>query len=124
MSQAAKTVLVVEDYDDTRDMIRMLLEMKGCRVVEAANGKSGVEEARREKPALIFMDLNLPVLDGFKATEEIKKEAGLLHIPVIAMSAHCWDFDWKEKALGAGCVECVGKPLEFEVVGRMVDRYC
>jgi CheY-like chemotaxis protein len=100
-------ILIAEDFADTRLMIKMVLEMKGHRVVEAANGREAVEIATRERPHLILMDLNMPVMDGIAAAERLREQPETAMVPTIAVTAHCRDAAWRERALQAGCVECV-----------------
>ena len=120
-----KTILVVEDHDDIRATIKMILEVMGCRVMEATDGAAAVELARRERPHLILMNLNLPVLDGFQATKQIREQGETLQIPVVAMSAHCWDFDWHEKAKRVGCQDCLKKPVDFDALDKLLIKiYC
>src|SRR3954467_2574414 len=86
--EASPIVLVVEDFEDNRFMMRRLLEMSGYRVVEAVNGEQAVEAAVEERPDLILMDLSLPKLDGLAATRRIRQHAGLARTPIVAVSAH------------------------------------
>jgi two-component system, cell cycle response regulator DivK len=86
-------ILVAEDYDDTRSLIRMLLQTKGHRVVEAVNGREVVELAARERPDLILMDLNMPVMDGVEATRRLRARPEVSDVPVVAVTAHCGDGD-------------------------------
>jgi two-component system cell cycle response regulator DivK len=113
------TVLVVDDDADIRELIRMVLTMKGCRVVEAADGRQALELAQQVHPALILMDLSMPVIDGYEATRRLKAQPELCGIPVIAVSAHC-DPQHRQKALAAGCSECVGKPVDFNQLGELL----
>src|SRR3712207_8036540 len=83
-----RTVMVVEDFEDNRFMMRRLLEMSGYRVVEAVNGQEAVEVAARERPDLILMDLSLPLLDGLAATRRIREQPDLRAVPIVAVSAH------------------------------------
>src|SRR5919107_6147165 len=83
--EARPTVLVVEDFEDNRFMMRRLLEMSGYRVIEAVNGQEAVETARREHPDLILMDLSLPLLDGLAATRRIREQDGLSKVPIVAV---------------------------------------
>ena len=119
-----KTVLVAEDYDDTRAMIKMLLEMRDCRVLEAANGQEAVEVVTRNCAGidLILMDLRMPVLNGVEATRRIRAQSETCHIPVVAISAHC-EGVWREEALAAGAVECFSKPIEFDLLEEILVRY-
>lgn len=115
-------ILIAEDFDDTRQMMRLLLEMRGHHVVEAANGQEAVELATRARPDLILMDLNMPVLDGITATMLLRERPETSGVPVVAVTAHCGDLEWRERALAAGCVECVEKPVDFERLERLLDR--
>lgn len=118
-----KTILIVEDYDDTRELIAHILRGKGFRVVEAADGLKAVNAAKREKPDLILMDLSLPALDGFEATRQIKEGADTKHIPVVAVSAHCGESRSREKAKGVGCLDCVNKPVDFDTLDKILKRF-
>ena len=115
-------ILIAEDFDDTRQMMKLLLEMRGHRVVEAANGQEAVELATSQRPDLILMDLNMPVLDGITATLLLQGRPETSGVPVVAVTAHCGDPVWRERALAAGCVECVAKPVDFEQLEGLLDR--
>ena len=119
---AGRTVLVVEDYDDTRLMLKMMLEMDGYEVAEAGDGQQAVELAPRVHPGLILMDLNLPVLNGFEATRLIHCSAETKDIPIIAVSAQCVG-EFRQRAIDAGCLDCVQKPINYAVLRSVVDRY-
>jgi len=120
MSQ--KTVLLAEDYDDARMILKRLLEMEGHRVVEAANGLEAVELAERHSSEidLILMDLTMPVLDGYEATRRILSSEVTSHIPVVALSALC-EQETKTKAIQAGCSDCLPKPLDFKLVEELLE---
>lgn len=113
-SITATRVLVVDDYEDNRTMLRYLLQRKGLQVLEACNGAEAVEIARRETPDLILMDLSMPFMDGFEATRHLKQLDSTKGIPVLALSANCNDSAQCAKALEAGCTDCFQKPLPFE----------
>ena len=117
-----RTVLVVDDSGDIRELMRMMLQMKNCMVIEAANGQEAVELAPRVCPNLILMDLSMPVLDGYEATRLIKAQLKTQNIPIVAVSAFC-DVENRHKAVAAGCIECVSKPIDFAVIGEVVNRY-
>lgn len=119
-----KIVLVVEDFDDTRVMMKMLLEMEGCQVLEAVNGREAVEIAATHGPEinLILMDLRMPVMTGVEATRLIHERAETCHLPIVAMSAHC-EGHWREDALAAGAVECVAKPVDIPVLEKLLSRF-
>jgi two-component system, cell cycle response regulator DivK len=119
----AKTVLLVEDFADSRFMMRQLLEMDGYRVVEATNGREAVEFAERECPDLILMDLSLPEMDGLEATKLIRQLEGLCDTPIIALTAHDAE-QFHSIAMEAGCTVYVTKPVDFDLLGVVVGRFC
>lgn len=115
------TVLVVEDSDDTRLLIRKFLEAQGYGVVEAGDGFEAVEAARRHSPDLILMDLNLPRLDGLAAVEEIRSCLEYRRQPpVIALTAFD-TYGMRDAALAAGCSEYLLKPLNLDRVARTIS---
>jgi two-component system cell cycle response regulator DivK len=116
-----QTVLVVEDYDDARELISVLLSGGGYRVIEARDGAEAVEVARRECPDLVIMDMSLPGVDGLTATQAIREIEELCHMPVIACSANDVR-EWADKALAAGCNEFVSKPLDFTALEEALKR--
>lgn len=105
-------VLLVEDNEMNRDMLSRRLERKGFDVVFAQDGSVAVELAGSEQPALILMDMSLPVMDGWEATRRIKADPATQGIPVIALTAHAMAGD-KEKAMEAGCEDYDTKPVDF-----------
>ena len=107
------TILIVEDHDDTREMLRTFYEMSGCRVVEACNGLDAVEAASRERPALLLLDGSLPFLDGLGATRRIRENALLDNVRIVALNG--WgSASYTTAALAAGCNDCIVKPLDLE----------
>src|SRR2546427_13077169 len=117
-----KLFLVVEDFEDSRFMMRKLLEMAGYRVVEATDGEEAVEVALEERPALILMDLSLPKLDGLAATRKIRKHKGFRKVPIVAVSAHDSP-ESRQEALDAGCNEYVAKPIDFDQLNTLLKRF-
>ena len=105
-------ILYVEDNEDNVYMLVRRLERKGYEVVVANDGEQGVAMVRSESPALVLMDLSLPVLNGWEATRQIKADPELSKIPVIALSAHAMSGE-REKALDAGCDDFDTKPVEL-----------
>ena len=105
-------ILYVEDNDDNVYMLRGRLTRAGFAVVVAGDGEQGVAMATSEAPALILMDLSLPVLDGWEATRRLKAGAETAAIPVIALSAHAMDGE-RARALAAGCDDFDTKPVDF-----------
>ena len=116
------TVMVVDDSKDIRDLISMRLRWKGYQVVEAETGEQAVELAPQTCPGLILMDLSMPGIDGYEATRRIKALPGLSGIPIVAVSAFCQSGN-KDKALAAGCIECVSKPIDFGIFDSMLSRH-
>lgn len=113
-------ILVADDTDDIRLMIRVMLENKGHRVVEAEHGREAVELAMREHPDVILMDLSMPVMDGIEATRRLRQQPETAKMPIIAVTAHCTDPDWHQRALAAGCTEFVGKPVDFSRLEQLI----
>jgi two-component system cell cycle response regulator DivK len=120
-NEARPTVLVVEDYDDARELMSIWLEGSGYRVVQARDGAEAVEAARRECPDLVIMDMSLPTLDGLSATAAIRRIEELCHVPVIACSANDVQ-EWADKALAAGCNDFVSKPVDFAALEKALKR--
>jgi CheY-like chemotaxis protein len=114
-------VLLVEDTEDNRFMMRRLLEMVGYTVVEARNGQEAVHLAESESPALILMDLSLPIIDGLAATRLIRKISTAKKTPIIAVSAHD-TADFEEEALAAGCNGYVTKPIDFSSLEVLIAQ--
>ena len=127
MKKQAKTptVLLVEDTEDNRFMMKRLLEMTGYRVIEAMNGEEAVKLAQAELPHLILMDLSLPVIDGLAATRLIRKLPDFESTPIIAVSAHDTS-DFQSEAIAAGCNSYVTKPIDFneleELIGQLLQK--
>jgi CheY-like chemotaxis protein len=110
-SSTPRTILVVDDFDDTRLLLRTWLERRGFRVVEAENGIEAVNFARSEAPDLIIMDMEMPQLDGLAATRRIRQQENMSSVPIVAVSAYGAD-QFRELAIAAGCDEYVSTPFE------------
>jgi len=104
-----KRILVVEDQEDLRGILRDLLVSSGYEMLEAGDGQAGVDKAKAEKPDLILMDIQMPVMNGYDATRTIKADPDLKPIPVVAISSFAMKGD-EEKARAAGCDHYVTKP--------------
>lgn len=115
-------ILIVEDNEMNRDMLSRRLERRGFAIVMAVDGQQGVDMARAEKPDLILMDMSLPVMDGWTATQTIKGDAELAKIPVIALTAHAMAGD-REKAMGAGCDDYDTKPIELPRLLEKIGKF-
>ena len=115
-------ILIVEDNEMNRDMLSRRLERRGFAIVMAMDGQQGVDMARSEKPDLILMDMSLPVMDGWTATQTIKADAELAKIPVIALTAHAMAGD-REKAMAAGCDDYDTKPIDLTRLLPKIEKY-
>jgi CheY-like chemotaxis protein len=115
-------VLYVEDNDDNIYMLKMRLELLGdFEVLAAEDGEKGCEMAAAERPDIILMDLEMPVVDGWEATRRLKSNPQTRDIPVIALSAHALAGE-RERALAVGCNEFDSKPIEFDRLVATVRR--
>lgn len=115
----AETVLLVEDNEMNRDMLSRRLRRRGYEVLMAVDGQQGVDMARKHLPALILMDLSLPVIDGWEATRLLKADAATKQILVIALTAHAMRGD-RERALQAGADDYDTKPVDLDrLLGKM-----
>ena len=105
-----KRVLVVEDHEENRRILRLLLASASIDMIEALTGEDGVTAAERERPDLILMDIQLPGLDGYEATRRIKANPAIRHIPIIVVTSYALSGD-DVKAFEAGCDAYVTKPF-------------
>jgi DNA-binding response OmpR family regulator len=115
-------VLVVEDHDDIRSMLRTMLELSGYGVLEAADGEQGVSVAERERPGLILMDASLPRLDGLAATRRIRALAALEGVPVVFLSGHAQP-DFRAAALSCGGDDFLIKPVAYAELTNVLEKY-
>ena len=118
MTLEPATILVIEDYSDTRELLSALLRRKGYNVVGAANGKEGLLEASRTHPDLILMDLALPEMDGVETAERIHSVPKLSETPIFVVSAYVTE-EVKAAAIAAGCTEIFTKPID---VADLLER--
>jgi two-component system cell cycle response regulator DivK len=105
-------ILYIEDNDDNVYMLKSRLERKGFSVIVARDGAEGIAMAVDHKPALILMDLSLPVINGWEATRQLKARPDTRHIPIIVITAHAMEGD-RESALATGCDDFDTKPVQF-----------
>lgn len=112
-------ILLVEDNEMNRDMLSRRLLRRGYEIVFALDGQEALARAKSEAPALILMDMGLPVVDGWEATRRIKADPDTARIPIIALTAHAMAAD-RDKALAAGCDDFDTKPVDIErLVGKI-----
>ncbi len=107
----SRRILIVEDQEDNRRILRDLLTSAGYDLVEATDGLEGVERAATERPDLILMDMRLPGIDGWEATRRLKSDPETRTLPIIALTAHAMADD-RDRALAAGCDDHLVKPLD------------
>jgi len=115
-----RTILVVEDAEDARYLMRLELERLGYLVIEAEDGEKAVEMALVDRPDIILMDLSLPVMDGFAATEKIRASNGLEGVPIIAVTAH-QETDFRTEAKAAGFDAYVTKPIDINWLNELIQ---
>jgi two-component system cell cycle response regulator DivK len=120
-----RTVLIVDDFDDNRQMYAEFLAYSGYRVLEASNGAEAIAQATEHLPDLIVMDLSLPVLDGWEATRRLKSDPRTRHIPVVALTGHALE-GHSQGARAAGCDAFLAKPCLpdklLETVRTMLEQ--
>ena len=113
-------ILIVEDNEENRDSLSRRLQRRGFTVVTAADGRAGLEVAQSEKPDLVLMDMNMPELDGWEATRQLKAAPETQALPVIALTAHAMSGD-RERALQNGCADYHTKPVEFSKLLAQIE---
>ena len=118
---SAAVVLLVEDNEDNQAIYHAFLTHQGHTVIQALDGAEGVRLAREHLPAVIVMDISMPVLDGHAATRMLKADPATSHIPVIALTAHAMLED-KQKARDAGCDSYLSKPAEPRALAAEIGR--
>jgi CheY-like chemotaxis protein len=117
-----QSILVVDDYDDIRELMKARLEQQGYLVLEAADGSEAVEMAEREHPNLILMDFNLPILDGFVAARYIRELEGMQDVPIIGLTAHGKEYS-QSLAVASGCNDYLEKPVDFDHLDVVIQRW-
>ena len=122
MANKGKTVLLVEDNEDNRIVYSTILRHFGYEVIEALNGEEGIAKARADQPDLILMDISIPIIDGWEATQVLKHDPATRNIPIIALTAHALASD-REKAMEVGCDGYLAKPCEPRAVVAEVQRF-
>ena len=121
-NEARLTVMVVDDNEDLREMLRYMVERLGYRVVEAENGREAVELAQHRCPDLILMDLSMPVMDGLAATRLLRKMEEFYHVPIVAVSANRRELS-QTAALAAGCNEYLTKPVNLHQLHSLLGTW-
>ncbi len=115
-------ILYIEDNADNRLLVRRILMVEGYEVLEAEDGKTGIELAMHEQPDLVLMDMNLPEVDGYELTRLMREKPELQNIPIIAMTANVMHGD-REKTLEAGCDGYIPKPIDVDALPTQVEKF-
>ena len=121
IASESRTILIIEDYTDTRELLSAMLRGKGYKVIEAEDGLEGLLKATALYPDLIIMDLSLPEMDGVEAARRIHRQAKLAHIPIFVVSAYLTE-EVKVDVCEAGCVEIFPKPFDAELLLRKITE--
>ena len=121
MEYMTKTILIVEDTEDSRQLMTFVLQTCGYNVIEAKDGNEAVEKLKKEKPDLILMDISMPVMDGLTATRIIRESEEVAKLPILAVTAH--GSALYKAAIDAGCDEVISKPIEFETLQPVIEEY-
>ena len=116
------TILYVEDNVDNRTLVRRVLTAEGYSIIEAVNAAQALEILKNTKPSLILMDINMPDIDGYTLTAQIKDTPGLELIPIIALTANVMRGD-RERSLEAGCDGYIQKPIDIDALSEQVERF-
>ena len=117
----SSVVLLVEDNDINRDMLTRRLTRAGLTVVTAADGASALEMMREDQPGVVLMDMTLPILNGWEATQKAKQDPSIAHIPIIALTAHAMEED-RQKALAAGADDFDTKPVNLSGLLEKIEN--
>ena len=113
-------VLIVEDHDDTREMLKTFLEMVGCQVIEAENGEQALNVAEKTRPHLILLDMKMPRLDGLTVTRLIRSHPNLHEVPIVAVTGNA-TLRFQAEVLKAGCNYCLVKPIDFDRLEELIQ---
>ena len=121
------TILIIEDDETNMNLIRSVLELGKCQILEAENAEKGIQLAREHHPNLVLMDIRLPGMSGLEATRLLKEDRDLKNIPVVALTG-CSDEKDEDAAIKAGCVAFLSKPIDIrnfrKTIAMIVSVYC
>jgi len=117
---ADPVVLIVEDHDDTRVMLKTLLGMFGCHAIEAEDGEQALNAAEKAHPDLILLDMKMPRLDGLTVTRLIRSHPNLHEVPIVAVTGNATP-QFQAEALRAGCNCCLVKPIDFDRLEELIQ---
>lgn len=117
----AKKVLIIDDDEQNRILLRAIMKPLQCDVLEAGNGEQGIRLAKEQKPDLVLMDIQMPVMDGYTAIRLLRNDPETRHITIIAVTSYAMKGD-REKALAAGADDYIAKPIDIHKMMAMVER--
>jgi len=117
-----KTILVIEDNEQNLYLVTFILEKNGYKVISARDGREGIDLACEVIPALILLDIQLPVMDGYAVARELRKNPALDNVPIVAVTSYAKTGD-REKALAAGCTGHIEKPINPETFIKDIEQY-
>jgi len=115
-------ILYIEDNDQNFYLVSYILSAKGLAVIRGRDGREGIDLATREKPDIILLDIQLPVMDGYETARELRKIPGVSTIPVVALTSYAMAGD-REKALAAGCTGYIEKPINPKTFTEQIEQY-
>jgi two-component system cell cycle response regulator DivK len=118
----SKKILVVDDNQDSRELVVKVLKNRGYQMIEAADGEDALEKAAAENPDLILMDISIPKINGYEVTRRLKSQMNFKNTPIIALTAHAMKGD-REKALEAGCDGYISKPINIHEIPDQIQSY-
>ncbi|PQA89381.1 response regulator [Hyphococcus luteus] len=118
----ALKILIADDNADGRAILERYLKRKGCEAVFVADGKACLERALSEDFDVVLLDMNMPVMDGWRAAEQIRAQKTYEELPIIAFTAYAMRGD-REKCLDAGCTDYLSKPIDFAQLSQMLEKH-
>ena len=114
-------ILVVDDNSGLRRTVEIFLQKRGFKVQTACNGQEAVDAVRILKPDIILMDMNMPIMDGWSATRELKNDIKTCELPIVALTAYALPGD-QARCIAAGCDGCLSKPIDFDILATLIDE--
>lgn len=118
--QHTPVVLIVDDHDDTREMLEVLLNIFGCHVIAAKDGQQALDLAETTTPDLFLMDMKMPGIDGFEVTRRVRAHPALKHVPIVAVTGLVTP-QLQDQAIEAGCNHCIAKPIDFALLEELIQ---
>lgn len=115
-------ILVIEDNEQNIYLVTFILEKNGCQVIQAREGREGINLARQSKPDLILLDIQQPGMDGYAVAQELRQNGELCDIPIVAVTSYAMSGD-RERVLAAGCTGYIEKPIDPETFAAEIEKY-